>query len=93
MSALWKRKWQLIPGVGYAAALSAGAAAIHLAVKLLGIKEGDKVLCSSLTFSASCNPVCYEKAVPVFVDSEPDTGICLPTHSGAPQGSILTPKQ
>ncbi len=60
-------------GAGYAAALSAGTAAIHLAVKLLGIKEGDKVLCSSLTFSASCNPVCYEKAVPVFVDSEPDT--------------------
>ena len=60
-------------GAGYAAALSAGTAAIHLAVKLLGIKEGDKVLCSSLTFSASCNPVCYEKAVPVFVDVRRDT--------------------
>ena len=60
-------------GAGYAAALSAGTAAIHLAVKLLGIGEGDIVLCSDLTFSASCNPICYEKATPVFVDSEPGT--------------------
>lgn len=60
-------------GSPYAAALSAGTAAIHLAVKLLGIGQGDYVFCSSLTFSASCNPVVYEKAVPVFIDSEPDT--------------------
>ena len=60
-------------GAKYAAALSAGTAAIHLAVKLLGIGEGDVVFCSSLTFSASCNPVCYEHATPVFIDSEPDT--------------------
>lgn len=60
-------------GAKYAAALSSGTAAIHLAIKLLGIGEGDVVFCSSLTFSASCNPVCYEKAVPVFIDSEPDT--------------------
>ena len=60
-------------GIGYAAAVSAGTAAIHLALKLLEVKEGDVVLCSDLTFSASCNPICYEKAVPVFVDSEPDT--------------------
>ncbi len=58
---------------GYAAALSAGTAAIHLAVKLLGIGEGDIVFCAALTFAASCNPVCYEKATPVFIDSEPDT--------------------
>jgi len=60
-------------GISHAAALSAGTAAIHLAVKLLGIGEGDVVFCSSLTFAASCNPVCYEKATPVFIDSEPDT--------------------
>ena len=46
-------------GIGYAAAVSAGTAAIHLALKLLGIGEGDVVICSDLTFSASCNPICY----------------------------------
>lgn len=60
-------------GSPHAAALSAGTAAIHLAVKLLGIGQGDYVFCSSLTFSASCNPVVYEKATPIFIDSEPDT--------------------
>lgn len=60
-------------GIPCAAALSSGTAAIHLAVKLLDIKEGDTVFCPSLTFSATCNPVVYEKAVPVFIDSEPDT--------------------
>ncbi len=60
-------------GVKHAAALSAGTAAIHLAIKLLGIGKGDVVFCSSLTFSASCNPICYENATPVFIDSEPDT--------------------
>ena len=60
-------------GSGYAAALSAGTAAIHLAIKLLGIKQDDVVFVSSLTFSATCNPICYEKAKPVFIDSEPDT--------------------
>lgn len=60
-------------GISHAAALSAGTAAIHLAIKLLDIKEGDYVFCSSLTFSASCNPVAYEKAIPVFIDAEPDT--------------------
>ena len=60
-------------GVKAAAALSAGTAAIHLALKLAGIKEGDIVLVSDLTFSATCNPICYEKAIPVFIDSEPDT--------------------
>ena len=60
-------------GVKAAAALSAGTAAIHLALKLAGIKEGDVVLVSDLTYSATCNPICYEKAIPVFIDSEPDT--------------------
>ena len=56
-----------------AAALSAGTAAIHLALKLADVKEGDVVFVSDLTFSATCNPICYEKAIPVFIDSEPDT--------------------
>ena len=56
-----------------AAALSAGTAAIHLALKLADVKEGDVVLVSDLTFSATVNPICYEKATPVFIDSEPDT--------------------
>lgn len=60
-------------GCGHAAALSAGTAAIHLALKLLGVKQGDIVFAPALTFSATCNPIAYEKAVPVFIDSEPDT--------------------
>ncbi|MBQ7972300.1 MAG: aminotransferase class V-fold PLP-dependent enzyme [Lachnospiraceae bacterium] len=60
-------------GIGHAAALSAGTAALHLALKLAGVKAGDVVFSSSLTFSATCNPICYEKAIPVFIDSEPDT--------------------
>lgn len=54
-------------------ALSAGTAAIHLGLVMLGVKAGDEVICQSLTFSASANPVCYQGASPVFVDSEPDT--------------------
>ena len=60
-------------GCGHAAALSAGTAAIHLALKLLGIGTGDIVFVSDLTFSATCNPITYEKATPVFIDAEPDT--------------------
>ncbi len=58
---------------GHAAALSAGTAAIHLALKLAGVKAGDTVFASTLTFSATCNPICYEGAKPVFIDAEPDT--------------------
>lgn len=57
-------------GAKASVALSAGTAAIHLALKCLGIQRGDIVLCSSLTFSATANPITYEGAVPVFVDSE-----------------------
>lgn len=57
----------------HAAVLASGTAAIHLAVILAGVREGDIVFAPALTFSASVNPVCYEKAVPVFVDSERDT--------------------
>ena len=60
-------------GCKAAAALSAGTAAIHLALKLADVKEGDIVFVSDLTFSATCNPICYEKAIPVFIDSEPET--------------------
>ncbi len=60
-------------GISHAAALSAGTAAIHLALRILGIGEGDVVFVPSLTFSATVNPVVYEKAVPVFIDSERDT--------------------
>ncbi|MCI6713438.1 MAG: DegT/DnrJ/EryC1/StrS family aminotransferase, partial [Lachnospiraceae bacterium] len=60
-------------GCGHAAALSAGTAAIHLSLKLLDVKQGDVVFVSDLTFSASCNPIVYEKATPVFIDAEPDT--------------------
>ena len=60
-------------GVGHAAALTAGTAAIHLAVKLAGVKPGDAVFCSDLTFSATVNPVSYEGGVQVFIDSERET--------------------
>lgn len=60
-------------GCGHAAALSAGTAAIHLSLKLLDVKQGDVVFVSDLTFSATCNPIVYEKATPVFIDAEPDT--------------------
>lgn len=60
-------------GSGYATALSAGTAAIHLALKLAGVKSGDRVFVSSLTFSATCNPITYENAIPVFIDSERGT--------------------
>ncbi len=60
-------------GCGHAAALSAGTAAIHLAMKCLGIGEGDVVFSTDLTFAATCNPAAYEKAKLVFIDSEYDT--------------------
>lgn len=60
-------------GTKSAAALVSGTSAIHMALKALGIKEGDRVFCSSLTFAASCNPITYEKGEPVFIDSEPES--------------------
>ncbi len=59
--------------VSNAVALSAGTAALHLSIKLAGVKPGDIVFCSSLTFSASANPITYEGGIPVFIDSEPTT--------------------
>lgn len=60
-------------GCKYAVALSAGTAALHLAVKAAGVKSGDKVFCSDMTFDATVNPVVYEGGVPVFIDSEYET--------------------
>ncbi len=60
-------------GCNYAVALSAGTAALHMAVKLAGIKPGDKVFCSDMTFDATVNPVVYEGGVPIFIDTEYDT--------------------
>lgn len=60
-------------GCKYAVALSAGTASLHLAVKLAGVKPGDKVFCSDMTFDATVNPVVYEGGVPVFIDTEYDT--------------------
>jgi dTDP-4-amino-4,6-dideoxygalactose transaminase len=57
----------------HAAALSSGTSAIHLALILLGVKSGDTVFCQSITFSASANPIAYQGAIPVFIDSEIDT--------------------
>lgn len=60
-------------GCKYSVALSAGTAALHLAMKLAGIKSGDYVFCSDMTFSATVNPVTYEGGVPIFIDSEYET--------------------
>lgn len=60
-------------GAKTGAALSAGTAAIHLGLKALNVKQGDIVFCSSLTFSATCNPIIYQNATPVFIDSEYET--------------------
>lgn len=68
-------KWLSKHAVGeqHVVALSAGTAAIHLALVMLGVGRGDEVICQSLTFSASANPITYQGATPVFVDSEPDS--------------------
>ena len=60
-------------GSPHAAALSSGTAALHLAVKLAGVRRGDLVFCSDLTFSATVNPVSYEGGIQVFIDSERET--------------------
>jgi len=60
-------------GCRYSVALSTGTAALHLAIKLAGIKQGEKVFCSDMTFDATVNPVVYEGGEPVFIDTEYDT--------------------
>ena len=63
----------------HAAALSSGTSSLHLALILLGVKAGDIVFCQSITFSASANPIAYQGAIPVFIDSEMDTWNIDPT--------------
>ena len=65
--------------VKHCSVLVSGTAAIHLGLILLGVKEKDEVLCSSFTFSASVNPICYLKAIPILIDSEKDTYNIDPT--------------
>ena len=60
-------------GVHHSVALSSGTAALHMAVKLAGVKPGDKVFCSDMTFAATVNPIVYEGGIPIFIDTEYDT--------------------
>jgi len=66
----FEREFQDVVNVPHAAALSSGTAALHLAMELLGVGAGDHVICASFTFSASANPICYQRATPVFVDCD-----------------------
>lgn len=81
-------------GADEAVAVSSGTAAIHLALSLLNVKKGDTVFCSSLTFIASANPIIYQGAEPVFIDSEPDTWNMSPSalerafHDAARDGKL-----
>ena len=76
----FEKDLQVYTGSGHAAALSSGTAALHLGLVLLGVEQGDEVICQSMTFSASANPIVYQGAVPVFIDSEPDTWNMSPEH-------------
>jgi dTDP-4-amino-4,6-dideoxygalactose transaminase len=67
----FEREFAAAVGTRHAAAVSSGTAALHLALRTLGVGPGDEVLCSTLTFVASANPIVYQGASPVFVDSEP----------------------
>jgi pyridoxal phosphate-dependent aminotransferase EpsN len=69
----FEKEIALLTGAREAFAVSSGTAAIHLALSLLDVTKGDKVFCSSLTFVASANPIIYQGAEPVFIDSEPET--------------------
>lgn len=60
-------------GIDGAVAMNAGTAAIHMALRAVGVDRGDYVFCQSMTFSASANPIIYQNGTPVFIDSEPDT--------------------
>ena len=69
----FERRLETYLNTGDVVALSAGTAAIHLGLIMLGVSAGDEVICQSFTFSASANPICYQGAKPIFIDSEPDT--------------------
>jgi pyridoxal phosphate-dependent aminotransferase EpsN len=66
----FEKEFSSLLGTKHSAALASGTAALHLALRWLNLQPGDEVICSSLTFSASVNPVLYERATPVFVDSD-----------------------
>jgi pyridoxal phosphate-dependent aminotransferase EpsN len=70
----FEREFCALVGAPHAAALSSGTAALHLALRLAGVGPGDEVLCSTLTFVASANPIVYQGASPVFVDADPERG-------------------
>ncbi len=70
---MFEKEIAQLVGIKAGAALSSGTAAIHLALKATGVSKGDIVFCSSLTFSATVNPIIYEGAIPVFIDSELDS--------------------
>lgn len=76
------------------ACLASGTSALHLALILAGVSNGDEVLCQSMTFSASANPITYQEAIPVFVDSEKDTwNICPKALEEAIEGGIAKDKK
>lgn len=76
----FEKDLQSFTGSHNAAALSSGTAALHLALILSDVKAGDKVICQSMTFSASANPIAYQGATPVFIDSEEDTWNMSPEY-------------
>jgi dTDP-4-amino-4,6-dideoxygalactose transaminase len=70
--------------IGYSSALTSGTAALHLALILLGVEQDDEVLCSTFTFSATANAIAYQKAIPIFIDSEMETwNMCPATLEAA----------
>ncbi|MCS6820974.1 MAG: DegT/DnrJ/EryC1/StrS family aminotransferase [Microscillaceae bacterium] len=77
---LFEEKIKQYIGKKYALAVNSGTSAMHLAVKALGISKNDFVLCQSLTFVASLNPILYEQAIPVLIDSEPETWNLSPKY-------------
>src|SRR5262249_11543678 len=64
----FEREFAALVGVPHAVALASGTAALHLALRLIGVRPGDTVLCPTLTFCATANPIVYEGGVPVFID-------------------------
>lgn len=71
--AQFEQDLEIYLGLGHVAALNSGTAAIHLGLILLGVQAGDTVICQSMTFAASANPILYQGATPIFIDSEPET--------------------
>ena len=85
---------QYIGGEVHIGALSSGTAAIHLGLILLGVQAGDEVICQSMTFSASANPILYLGATPIFIDSETKTwNLCPIALEGAIVASISKGKK